>query len=151
MQPITSNVYLFSKNSWQKIGTINPNQIIKENIPNIYTLQQTSKKILELIQNDSIKNLQIGKKFFVLNPSDDKDKLEIILLHIMRFRRCTVYIFEQINHKTNLKRILAYGNDEIKHHAICFGTSLDLVDGKTIEKSLCNEVKRNFGTHIFFI
>ena len=65
-----------------------------------------------------------------VGPADDR--IELLFLASMLYRRCTVYIVAQHSYRTGNVRITAYGTDYISHYGESFGTSLSFVKHEEI-------------------
>ena len=72
----------------------------------------------------------------------EEDRIELLFLDKIKYRRCTVYLVIQYSFATGNVRILAYGTDLILHHAVCFGTSLDLVSSNELNEHINTELTK---------
>jgi len=119
------------KGNWRAIADVK-NGVAEVKPFLLSDVQAMNKTIAEFIaKNDTVPPRKLINKTFKI------DELESRLLEVMRFRRCTVYLFLQTSPVGT--RLLAYGSTLIKHHAISFGTSLDLVFPQTIKDFLTKE------------
>jgi hypothetical protein len=124
-------VYIMKTNGTLKeIGLINDDKktcVTSTDVPD--SVIGFNKLVLECVANDNNYS----------NNANTKIKYEDILgsvFHIMRYRRCTVFLIEQESDMGI--RYLAYLCDKIKHGATNFGTTIDLVS----KDDIMNEFKK---------
>lgn len=128
------NVFIMKNNfSPSQIATIDGSSI-KYVFVNIKSILKLNKKIIDFIKNED--NIQTHpNKYF------KEDDIEAICYNILRWRRCTAYLFIQISKMGY--RHLCYFSDEIKHSSQSFGTSMQHVEKKTIIDIINDNVKNN--------
>ena len=133
------NIFLYStKSKWTILGKVDATHNVINLTPNHLP---KSIHIINMTVFDQIKNVQgttcDPSNYFSSGMSGTVyDKIEFLFLGTMRYRRCTIYLVLQFSYMTYQLRVLAFGTDQILHHAICFGTSLDSVNQSDMEKSI---------------
>ena len=139
-----SSVFIMKTNgTYQKIGDIvesgsdsnsksdSKNKVIIDPSIAVNTINVFNRKILEFIKDD---NGYLPECMKYVESGDIRG----IILHIMRWRRCTGYLVFQQSNQGN--RHLFYIHDKIKHSARCFGTSMEHVEMSLVKEAFKNKI-----------
>jgi hypothetical protein len=158
MQVVDSNVFRLNNGQYsvllmtkdgllQTIGSINTsgyieyvskpdmsnvNHEININKIRINSVNIFNENILKVIADDCTYVNTHVKVPFDIDPVKD---ISGQIFHIMRYRRCTVYLIHQESSRG--ERILAYLSDRIMHSGECFGTSVKQVSKEEIIREIC--------------
>ena len=128
-------VYLMKKDFTPiNISSIN-REIDEININNIgvTSVDNLNFSISKFIKNDEGGLTDIEEWF----SSED---IKCVCYHILRWRRCTAYMFIQFSNKGI--RHLCYFSDEVKHNGQSFGTSMENVDKNQVYQCMEENLKR---------
>lgn len=138
------NIFIYTEtDSWKKICMVVDGIIINltdYGLPEV--VHNVNNEIFKQI--NSIQGTQNTSAYYnnskILGPEDDK--MEILFLETLRYRRSTVYLIIQFSQKTNQLRIMAYGADQVLHSG--YGTSLSEIN----KEDLINHIKKNINERI---
>ena len=97
------------------------------------TISCINNSIIEFIKQDRIFN-----NYYFENINFKFNNIKTQLVSILRWRRCTAYLFVQT--KNFIDTYLVYIDNYVRHNGQCFGTSIENI--KT--KEFINEFKRIF-------
>ena len=115
------------------IAVIGDNSISKVTFSNVGMVNEFNSQIIDYIYNDN----GIGQDAEEWFRAGD---IIGVCYHIIRWRRCTAYLVIQFSDIG--VRNLCYFSDEIKHHAQCFGTSMESVDKNQVFKCIEENSKK---------